>query len=62
MARVGAALPAGMITVVTFVGASLAAAVLQYRGVYRMMGLLAPKTQVAAGAVAMLSGVLYRFE
>ena len=57
MARVGAALPAGMITVVTFVGASLAAAVLQYRGVYRMVGLLAPKTQVAANALAMLSGV-----
>jgi polysaccharide biosynthesis protein PslA len=56
MARTGHALPAGLILVVSFVGVSLAAFVLVRRDAYRMVRLLAPKTQIATVAMAISSG------
>ncbi|MEJ1978978.1 MAG: exopolysaccharide biosynthesis polyprenyl glycosylphosphotransferase [Acetobacteraceae bacterium] len=56
MGRIGTPLPLGLVAVVTFVGFCLAEFVLARRSAYRMAHLLAPRTQVVAVALAILTG------
>ncbi len=55
-ARMGVALPAGMVAVVTCVGVSIALRVLMHRRGYGMEALLMPKGRVVPGVSAVLGG------